>query len=158
MLTSLFAALAPFEPTLVGTFPLGLQVVGSDIDVICQAPDFAAFEIVLSTWFSGAGVVAEDWLRDERALSVRFAVMDTPLEVYCEHTPVSEQLGFRHMAVEARLLAVGGAGLREGVRALKARGVKTEPAFARVLGLGGDPYLALLELESWSLAELRSLL
>jgi hypothetical protein len=157
MLTSLFAALAPFEPTLVGTFPLGLQVAGSDLDVICRADDFQVFEEVLSNWFTLAGVDSETWQRNERAVSVRFDAMGTAIEVYGEATPVLAQLGYRHMVVEARLLAVGGAALRERVRALKVRGMKTEPAFAHVLELVGDPYLALLELETWSLDELRSL-
>lgn len=157
MLTSLFAALAPFEPTLVGTFPLGLQGVGSDIDVICRADDFGSFERVLSNWFTLAGVDFETWQRNERAVSVRFDVMGTAIEVYGEATPVLAQLGYRHMVVEARLLAVGGAALRERVRALKASGMKTEPAFAHALELVGDPFLALLELETWSLDALRSL-
>jgi ribosomal protein S18 acetylase RimI-like enzyme len=59
--------------------------------------------------------------------------------------------------IEGRLLVIGGAALRERVRELKRAGVKTEPAFAQVLGLAGDPYAALLALEDWSTPRLRSL-
>ena len=41
---------------------------------------------------------------------------------------------------------------------LKRKGVKTEPAFAHVLGLPGDPYAAVLALERRSTTELISLI
>ncbi|MDQ0047454.1 hypothetical protein J2T18_001737 [Paenibacillus polymyxa] len=41
---------------------------------------------------------------------------------------------------------------------LKILGVKTESAFAKLLGLDGDAYEALLKLEDWTDEELRRLL
>jgi len=35
--------LAPFYPRIAGTPPLGLDLPGSDIDVLCFAPDAHAF-------------------------------------------------------------------------------------------------------------------
>ncbi|WP_456866522.1 DUF4269 domain-containing protein [Bradyrhizobium sp. USDA 4503] len=46
-------------------------------------------------------------------------------------------------------------GLRRAVRELRAGGLKTEPAFATVLGISGDPYRGLLELAAETDAELR---
>ncbi len=60
--------------------------------------------------------------------------------------PVEQQRGWRHLVVEQRLLALGGEGLLEAVLALRRQSMKTEPAFAAVLKLTGDPYLALLDL------------
>lgn len=159
MLTQLFDALAPFEPTLVGSFPLGLQVAGSDIDVICHAAELADFERVLAAWLMARAITAHDWTRDgsRGAVSVRFDGLGTPIEVYCEKVAVLEQLGFRHLLIEGRLLTIGGAALRSRVRTLKAGGLKTEPAFARVLGIEGDPYSGLLELEGWPHERLCSL-
>jgi Domain of unknown function (DUF4269) len=37
MLARLFRDLAPFQPTLIGTYPLGLAVVSSDLDIACPA-------------------------------------------------------------------------------------------------------------------------
>ena len=58
------------------------------------------------------------------------------------------QNAYRHLTIMARLLSFGGDSLREAVRELKRRGVKSEAAFASCLGLVGDPYTALLALES----------
>jgi len=37
MLARLLRDLGPFQPTLVGTYPLGLQALGSDLDIVCTA-------------------------------------------------------------------------------------------------------------------------
>ena len=50
------------------------------------------------------------------------------------------------MVVEARLLRHGGPEVRHKIRQLKGQGLKTEPAFAAVFGLPGDPYQTLLAL------------
>ena len=75
-----------------------------------------------------------------------FEAADWRIELYGEAIPVEQQRGWRHFAVERHLLALGGDGFRLAVLALRQRGMKTEPAFADVLGLRGDPYLALLDL------------
>jgi len=41
---------------------------------------------------------------------------------------------------------------------LKREGQKTEPAFAKVLSLPGDPYVSLLELEHLDDAQLRKII
>ena len=60
--------------------------------------------------------------------------------------------------MEQRLLAFGGDALRIAVMAQRANGMKTEPAFATVLGLNGDPYRAMLDLQRSSDIELIALL
>jgi ribosomal protein S18 acetylase RimI-like enzyme len=80
------------------------------------------------------------------------------IEVFCQPLPVSEQAAFRHLVIEGQLLVLGGEVLRAQVRELKRAGVKTEVAFARVLGLAGDPYAALLALEGWAPDRLRRLI
>ena len=59
------------------------------------------------------------------------------------------------MIAEGRLLRLGSRALRDRVVALKRSGMRTEPAFAQLLGLGGDPYRAVLELEGESDEALR---
>ncbi len=64
--------------------------------------------------------------------------------IYAEEKASREQLGYLHMVAEANLLQLYGELLRKNVRKLKRQDINTEPAFVEVLGLKGDPYLALL--------------
>jgi ribosomal protein S18 acetylase RimI-like enzyme len=157
MLARLFRDLEAFQPTLVGTYPLGLQVDGSDLDIVCTCDDLDAFERALRAMLAELGVTDVRLVRHEpHAVVAAFHLGDIAFEVFGQALPVHEQRGFRHMVIEGRLLVCGGAALRERVRALKRTGVKTEPAFAQLLGLAGDPYAALLELETWPPERLRA--
>jgi Domain of unknown function (DUF4269) len=158
VLTRLFQDLAAFHPTLVGTYPLGLQVDGSDLDIVCACTDLEAFERTVRACVAALGV--EDVRVEHSALPavvVAFSWQGIAIEVFGQDREVSAQAGFRHMVIEGQLLVIGGRDLRERVHACKRAGVKTEPAFARVLGLTGDPYAALLELERWPPDRLRAL-
>ena len=154
MLGRLLRALAPYSPTLVGTFPLGLQIEGSDLDVACTCADLDAFARLLGD----LGFARIECLSLQPDAIVGSMTIDgVEVEVFCQAIPVHAQAGFRHMIVEGRLLAMGGEPLAERVRAAKRGGLKTEPAFAAVLRLDGDPYRALLELEGWPEDRLRAL-
>jgi ribosomal protein S18 acetylase RimI-like enzyme len=158
MLARLFHQLAPFQPTLIGTFPLGLQVDGSDLDIACTCEDLDAFERALRTALSDLGIAQP---RIERspipAVVAAFSLGDDAIEIFGQALPVTAQRGFRHMVVEGQLLVIGGAALAARIRELRRSGVKTEPAFAQALGLTGDPYEALLSLEAWPPDRLRGL-
>jgi hypothetical protein len=142
------SVLAPFDPRVVGTPPLGLDVPDSDIDVVCFAPDAHTFTDTMWRNFSNApGFVAKQLMRSSRPVVVSFKVVGWRIELYGEAIPVEQQRGWRHFAVERRLLSLGAEGLRRAVLALRQQGMKTEPAFAAALRLEGDPYLALLDLD-----------
>ena len=88
------------------------------------------------------------WVGGGRPVIASFTAHGWPFEIFAAAEPVADQAGWRHFLVEQRLLAQGGARFREAVMALRRRGLKTEPAFARALGIGGDPYAALLVLQA----------
>lgn len=157
----LLNALAPFSPTLIGTYPLGLQTPASDFDIACSALDLTQFERSLGAVLLELGVPAASPRRlmlSTEASVTSFSCDGSPIEVFCQTIPVSEQHGFRHMIIEGQLLRLAGETLRERVLALRDDGLKTEAAFAKVLGLAGDPYAALLQLENQSQTELTKLL
>jgi ribosomal protein S18 acetylase RimI-like enzyme len=161
MLARLFRDLDAFQPTVVGTYPLGLQVDGSDLDIACTCNDLDAFERALRAALADLGIAEVRVERTEDveppAIVAVFELGDLAIEVFGQPLPVHEQRGFRHMVIEGQLLVCGGPSLREQVRALKRSGLKTEPAFARLLSLAGDPYAGLLELEAWPPERLRSI-
>ncbi|QHW34307.1 DUF4269 domain-containing protein [Paenibacillus rhizovicinus] len=154
--------LAIYDPVLVGTVPIGIQTASSDLDIICCVADFDRFEADARTLFHReAGFVCK---RSEAAgdrserITVNFMVENWPIELFGERLPVRQQNGFRHMVIESRLLALFGEAFRVRVVRLKNEGMKTEPAFARVLRIAGDPYGGLLALETWSDEKLEALL
>jgi hypothetical protein len=138
-------ALVAFSPRVAGTPPLGLDLPSSDIDILCHARDAAAFATVL--WSLGAGrdgFTLHQWRHAPRPVVGRFQAHGWTFEIFGSPDPVEMQAGWRHFTVEARLLALGGPGLRAAIMAARLTGLKTEPAFAQVLKLRGDPYAALL--------------
>ena len=141
------AALAPFDPRIAGTPPLGLDLPGSDVDVLCFAPDAHAFtDAVWHNFSSAPAFTAKQLVRAPRPVVASFEMEGWRIELYGEAIPVEQQRGWRHFAVEQRLLAFAGEALPVAVLALRGQGMKTEPAFAAALRLRGDPYLALLDL------------
>ncbi|MBC8791900.1 MAG: DUF4269 domain-containing protein [Tagaea sp. CACIAM 22H2] len=137
--------LATFDPHIAGTPPLGLDLPGSDIDVLCHAPDLDAFARIVENAFAReANFKIRRASLDAPSLIANFEAFAWPFEVFAQTRPVDEQTGWRHFEAERRLLSLGGARLRAAVMAARREGLKTEPAFARVLGLTGDPYAALL--------------
>lgn len=152
--------LAAFDPVLAGTYPLDLSVAGSDLDILCHAPDPASFERAVRGAFANRpGFTCERQPAGAMlATLARFRSRELPIEVFGQALPVDLQRGYRHLLVEARLLDLGGPRLRRAVRDLRGDGMKTEPAFARALGLRGDPHERLWALSWCGDVELRAIL
>lgn len=154
----LLGRLAPLDAVLAGTVPLDIQGPGSDLDILVAAPAPAA----LIHWLDGMFGTLPDYHRrlanfiDGPALVAGFTLDGWPVEIFAQALPVERQMGWRHLLVEARLLALFPAA-KAAIRELKATGLKTEPAFATLFDLPGDPYQALLTLENRSEMELKVL-
>lgn len=155
----LLAALARFDPHVAGTPPLGLDLPGSDIDVLCHVADTDAF--ARTVWdFAGnhERFAIHQWAGERRPVVASFVAHGWTIEIFGASCPVVQQSGWRHFTVERRLLMLGGDTFRAAVMGRRRSGLKTEPAFAEVLGLAGDPYSALLDVETRSDADLVRLL
>jgi len=152
--------LAPFDPVLAGTYPLDLAVTGSDLDILCHAPDPARFERAVRQNFADRpGFTCEQQPAGATlATLARFRSRELPVEVFGQAIPVDQQRGYRHLLVEARLLELGGPRLRRAIRDLRGKDMKTEPAFAHALELSGDPHERLWALSWCDDAELRAIL
>lgn len=142
------SALAKFDPHLAGTLPLGVDLPTSDLDILCHVVELDLFAAALWAAYSGeTDFSLRQWIGADRPIVASFISHGWPFQVFGQQKPVNEQNGWRHFLAERRLLTLGGATFRAAVMRERARGVKTEPAFAAVLKLKGDPYLAILDLE-----------
>ncbi|WP_240837253.1 DUF4269 domain-containing protein [Acidaminobacter sp. JC074] len=149
--TEIFISYQAYSPVIVGTFPIDIDISSSDIDVIMQSDDLDRLKDKLHSDFSSYEGFE---LSHKDILVCRFNHLDFQIEIYATKEPVSSLNSYRHLIVEKRLLELYPETFRQAVIDLKMSGVKTEPAFARLLGLEGDPYQALLELEDMSDKEL----
>ncbi len=147
------------DPHVAGTLPLGIDVPGSDIDILCHAADAGAFtRLVWSAFGEQAGFSIRQWTGEERPVIASFEAHGWAFELFGHTSPVSLQRGWCHFEVERRLLALGGAPFRHAVMQRRRQAAKTEPAFAGSLRLEGDPYAALLEIHSCDDGQLSQLL
>ncbi|WP_158090280.1 DUF4269 domain-containing protein [Kiloniella majae] len=152
--------LADVDYEVIGTPPLGIDIANSDIDIafFSSAPD------TLVRKLSAALGDHKDLSR--RTLSfppyktelLSFVFMKWPIEFFIQNQPLAAQFGVRHFHLQRRLLALFGPTFTQQVIRLKQQGMKTEPAFAKLLGITGDPYLNLLSLEGLSDQKLKCLL
>jgi len=147
-----FRVLQDYTPLLVGTIPLDIDVEQSDLDIICEAHNLSRFQHDTIKAFGRQAhfQVHETWKDDLPAVVASFTAAGFPIEIFGQPRPVIDQNGYRHMVVEARLLALGGEEARVRIRELKRAGLKTEPAFARYFQLAGNPYQVLLYLAQLS--------
>lgn len=151
--------LAEFRPVVIGTPPLGIATDESDIDIACTCQSFDQFFAVVDRAFGrmeAFSVCNVDHLSAPAAVA-SFKALGWEIELFCQKVATEHQWGVRHFRVEARLLAME-ANLRDAVLRLKRDGMKTEPAFAKVLSLPGDPFVALLELDSMDDARLQEVI
>ncbi len=140
-------ALRAFDPLLCGTLPLRIDIPSSDLDIICCWKDRDAFKMTLQTAFGsrhGFSLV-EKMVRQTDTVIATFVAGGFFIEVFGQAVPSREQDAFRHMLIEDRILRERGEEFRRQIIALKEEGFKTEPAFCHLLGLDGDPYMALLK-------------
>jgi hypothetical protein len=144
--------LRDYTPVLVGTLPIAIDVAGSDLDIVCEVHDLDVFEALVRGAFGcrEGFRLKRKQVNDLPSIVANFEG-DLPVEIFGQPRPVVEQNAYRHMVVEARLLAIGGETARGEIRHLKRAGLKTEPAFAHYFGIPGDPFEALLAL--WALDE-----
>jgi len=137
-----------YHPILVGTIPINIDIENSDLDVICEVLDKGEFIAQLNLLFGNEKNFTIHESTKFKAVKANFTIDDFEIEVFGQNTPTKRQNAYRHMLIEYKLLLEKGEAFRQEVLSLKKQGYKTEPAFAKLLGIEGDPYEELLKLES----------
>ena len=144
----IFEILAQYNPVLTGTIPIALDLPESDLDIICECHDHDEFESLIIEHY-GKMTSFEIYRTQYHGVESTVAKFVSPgfeIEIFGQNVPVEEQNAYRHMLIEFKLLNHYGDEFRSGIMKLKRQGYKTEPAFAKMLGLHGDPYKELLNL------------
>lgn len=135
-----------YNPLVVGTIPIEIDLDESDVDIILEANDSDELEKFLSDKFSHfQNFEIERRMSDKQNILIcNFIIDQIPFEIYAENKPTHLQYGFLHMIKEFEILNQKGIRFKNEIIQLKKQGYKTEPAFAKLLGLIGNPYEELL--------------
>ena len=142
--------LQQYDPILAGTIPINIDIENSDLDVICCFKELGEFARTIKDLFDQMEGFTIKTCEHQNTLSVKanFRVDDFEIEIFGQDIPTRLQNAYRHMVIEHRLLCERGEPFRQDIIKLKQQGYKTEPAFASLLGIDGDPYTGLLALEN----------
>lgn len=144
----IFQKLASYAPILCGTIPINIDVESSDLDIICSWKNKEKFIADLKFLFEKESnfKLKETIRENEESVIANFFIENVEFEIFGQNVPTESQRAYLHMLTEYRILQERGEVFREKIIALKRQGIKTEPAFAQILGLKGDPYEELLKL------------
>ncbi|WP_100075132.1 DUF4269 domain-containing protein [Chryseobacterium camelliae] len=146
----IFEKLKAYSPVLAGTIPIGIDVEGSDLDIICQVDltyeeDFLDKLMFKKIFPPDVEIAVEKMMvNGEASIILNFMLDGFPVEIFGQDIPSVQQNAYRHMLAEYRILKEKGDGFKQEIIQLKRKGVKTEPAFGLLLGLE-DPYEDLLK-------------
>jgi len=144
-----FEKLKSFSPLLTGTIPIEIDLPESDLDIICECGNHDEFTNLIIELF---GQYKDFKIHSHEKYGLKSTVCqfwfnNFEIEIFGQNRATENQNAYRHMLVEHKILQEKGAAFRVEIIALKAKGLKTEPAFAELLKLEGNPYEALLKLE-----------
>lgn len=146
----ILSKLKHFDPILVGTIPINIDIENSDLDIICCVTSNQSFIETVKHNFRNEKhfTIREQQNVANPAIVANFMVNSFEIELFGQNIPTRQQFAYRHLIVEHNLLNQYGEEFRQQIVKLKRQGHKTEPAFAIALGLTGNPYTELLKLEA----------
>lgn len=144
---SILEKLKVYSPILTGTIPINIDIESSDLDIICYWKEKQEFAHTLTSLFRSENdfQIHEAIIEGKESVVCNFKLDDFEIEIFGQKTPTQEQNAYLHMLIEHQILKEKGEDFRLKVIALKRKGYKTEPAFAKLLNLKGDPYVTLLD-------------
>ena len=154
--SKIFNILSQYNPVLVGTIPIDIDIASSDLDIICEVYDHQIFEKTIKKHYGTYKnfSVNRQTVRGVETSFSKFRYDGFIIEIFGQPNSVFKQNGYRHMIIEKKILDLVGRDVKEEIKKLKRSGIKTEPAFAKYLELKGDPFEELQNLSFLSEKEL----
>ena len=145
------ARLLPYDLALVSTVCVGWDLPDSDLDIILYANQPDLFTDRLNEAFVHYGNFSiSRWDNQPWPVICCFSLEGEKIELFACPTPLEQQAAWRHLTQMHRLANLLGEVFSQRVKELKRAGSKTEPAIAKLLGLAGEPFQAVLDLEKWT--------
>ncbi len=143
----IFEVLNDFSPMLTGTIPIEVDLPSSDLDIICEFQDSSRFEFrIAENYDSQMGFELHRTQKQGlNTIIARFQHHSFDIEIFGQPLKVTKQMAYRHMIREHEVLQSKDESFRLEVIDLKKQGFSTEAAFAKLLGIEGDPYEGLLD-------------
>ncbi|WP_349410838.1 DUF4269 domain-containing protein [Pseudalkalibacillus sp. SCS-8] len=134
-----------YSPVLCGTLPIGINVKGSDLDIILEVYDLKTCEEQMIHLYGDKKdfTIKRLSIRNREIIKANFFFKGFEFELFGQAQPVHKQYAYLHMIIEHELMKRD-TQLKSMIIDFKERGYKTEPAFCEVLGLAGDPYEELI--------------
>lgn len=145
----IFEKLKKYNPILTGTIPIEIDIPESDLDIICKCENHKEFSEFMSEQFGDKTdfKIYSTELNGTNSTVAKFKTENFTFEFFGQNIPTDKQNAYRHMIVEHRVLEQKGTGFKHEIKKLKSNGIKTEPAFAKLLKIEGNPFDELLKLE-----------
>jgi len=115
--------LAPYQPAVVGAYPLGVAADGTPVEIVCRATDLPAFARVMERVFGASDDFALHGgsLDGEEAVFAEITVDGLPLEVAAQPEHVHRSLGAATLGID-RVLAESPPSARRRLAAAVAAG------------------------------------
>ncbi|MGM8216049.1 DUF4269 domain-containing protein [Bacillaceae bacterium W0354] len=133
--------LSEYQPVLCGTIPLGIDIDKSDLDFIMEVYQLNQFKNrIIELYGNETSFLLKDMIvRGRPVIKANFYYQGFEFELFGQPQPVKEQYAYLHMIIEKAILD-NHPHLKEHIIKLKKEGLKTEPAFCKLLNIEGDPY------------------
>lgn len=138
----IFDQLSDYNPVLVGTIPICINLKNSDLDIICEIKDDIEFIKILNVLYSAN--LGFNLKKRKNYVVCSFFYGGFSIEIYAEQKLVKQQNAYLHMITEYRILNLAVSRFKLAIIQLKQNGFKTEPAFGYLLGIE-NAYTELLE-------------
>ncbi|WP_126971708.1 DUF4269 domain-containing protein [Gynurincola endophyticus] len=138
--------LSDYQPVITGTIPIEINIATSDVDIILYATELKCLQDKLITHFSHFKnfEIYTDIINTATVVITTFTLNGFCFELFAQAVPTTDQYAYLHMIKEYEILQQQPETFKKEIIKLKESGIKTEPAFAQLLGLEGNPYEALL--------------
>lgn len=121
----IFEVLDYYSPILTGTIPLGINIEGSDLDIICEL-DFRFEEDFLDDISFSQMIPANEEVRveyvvinDEKSIIISFVLENFPIEIFAQNKPTIQQNAYLHMIAEYKILQEKGEEFKQKILGLK---------------------------------------